>query len=121
MPPPFPALKRSRKRIPFQSFQPFNRYAQFKSFRERKRGTLKFGNSRRVDGGRKPLRLAVEKVKSELGIKSCIGSGIYALRESSQAYGDEFAQESEALTPENTIPWQKFNETAATYHRMGDP
>ena len=27
---------------------------------------------------------------------------------------DEFAQENEALTPKNTIPWQKFTETAET-------
>jgi hypothetical protein len=37
--------------------------------------------------------------------------GTYALRESSEAYGGEFAQENEALTPENTIPWRKFAET----------
>ena len=26
----------------------------------------------------------------------------------------EFSQENEALTPKNTIPWQKFAETAET-------
>jgi hypothetical protein len=40
--------------------------------------------------------------------------GTYALRESSEAYGREFTQENEALTPENTMPWQKFTETAET-------
>jgi len=38
--------------------------------------------------------------------------GTYGLRESSEAYGGEFAQENEALTSKNTIPWQKFTETA---------
>jgi hypothetical protein len=31
-----------------------------------------------------------------------------------EAYGCEFAQENKALTPENTIPWQKFTETGPT-------
>jgi hypothetical protein len=55
----------------------------------------------------------VEKVKSELGIKAMHreveqADGTYALRESSEAYGGEFAQENEALTPKNTIPWQNL-------------
>ena len=33
---------------------------------------------------------------------------------SSEAYGGESAQENEALTPGNTIPWQKFAETTET-------
>ena len=37
--------------------------------------------------------------------------GTYALREQSEGYGCEFAQEDEALTPKKTIPWQKFAET----------
>jgi len=58
-----------------------------------------------------------EKVKSELGIKAMHreveqAGGTYARRESSEAYGGEFAQENEA--PINTIPWQKFAETAET-------
>jgi len=40
--------------------------------------------------------------------------GTYALRESSEAYGGEFAQENGARTPKSTIPWQKFAETAET-------
>jgi hypothetical protein len=46
------------------------------------------------------------------------------LREPSEAYGDELAQEKEALRPENTILWKKFNETAETWHAptvRGDP
>jgi hypothetical protein len=39
---------------------------------------------------------------------------MHTLLESSKAYGCEFAEENEALTPENTIPWQKFAETAET-------
>ena len=34
--------------------------------------------------------------------------------ESSEAYVNEFAEESEALTPENRILWQKFAEIAQT-------
>jgi hypothetical protein len=40
--------------------------------------------------------------------------GTYALRQSSEAYGGEFAHENEVLRSENTIPWQKFLETAET-------
>ena len=36
----------------------------------------------------------------------------YVLRESSEAYGGEFAQKNEALTSKNTIQWQKFTKTA---------
>jgi hypothetical protein len=41
--------------------------------------------------------------------------GMYSLRESSEAYRREFAQENEALRSKNTIPWQKFAEAAETY------
>ena len=41
-------------------------------------------------------------------------SGMYTLGESSEACGGEFAQDNEALTPKNTIPWQKFTEAAET-------
>jgi hypothetical protein len=53
-----------------------------------------------------------EKVKGELGIKAMHreveqAGGTYALRESIEAYyRREFAHESEALTPKNTIPWR---------------
>jgi hypothetical protein len=40
--------------------------------------------------------------------------GTYALREHSEAYSGEFARENESLRAENTIPWQKFAETAET-------
>jgi hypothetical protein len=40
--------------------------------------------------------------------------GTDALRESSEAFLGEFAQENEVLTPENTMPWQKFAKTAET-------
>jgi hypothetical protein len=60
-----------------------------------------------------------EKVKSELGIKALYreveqAGGTYALRESSEVYGGEFAQENVPLTPENRIPWQKFAKTTET-------
>jgi hypothetical protein len=35
-------------------------------------------------------------------------------RESSEAYGGEFAQENDAVRPEDTIPWQKLTKTAET-------
>jgi hypothetical protein len=41
--------------------------------------------------------------------------GAYALQESCESYGREFAQENEALAPKNTISWQKFAETAETW------
>jgi putative transposase len=61
----------------------------------------------------------VENVKSELGIKAMhrevehVG-GTYALREQSEAYGDEFTGENDALTPENTVSSQENAETAET-------
>ena len=60
-----------------------------------------------------------ETVKRELGMKAIHreveqAGGTCALRESSEDYGGEFAQENEALRSENTIPWQKFAETTET-------
>jgi hypothetical protein len=57
-----------------------------------------------------------EKVKSELGIKAMHreveqAGMTHALRESSEAYRCELAQENEALRPKNTILWQKLVET----------
>jgi hypothetical protein len=40
--------------------------------------------------------------------------GTYALQESSEAYGREFAPENEILILKNTIPWQRFTATAKT-------
>jgi hypothetical protein len=38
----------------------------------------------------------------------------YALRESSEAHGREFAPENDVLTLNNTSPWQRFAATAKT-------
>ena len=73
----------------FQSFQPFNRYAQFKSFEEPKPNRKKFDNSGIVEmlerftcaGFSKAMHREVEQAV-----------GTYALRESSEAYGREFAR-----------------------------
>jgi len=61
----------------------------------------------------------VEKVKIELGSKAMHreverADGTYALRESSEPYESEIAQENEALTLKNTIPWQKIAEATET-------
>ena len=40
--------------------------------------------------------------------------GTYALRESSEAHGREFAPENDVLTLKNMSPWQKFAATAKT-------
>ena len=40
--------------------------------------------------------------------------GTYALREQSEAYGHEFASESDALRLENTISWNENAETVET-------
>jgi hypothetical protein len=61
----------------------------------------------------------VENVKSELGSKALhreveqIG-GAYALRESSEAYNDEFDRETEPLRLENTVLWYVNAEAAET-------
>ena len=61
----------------------------------------------------------VEKVKSELGIKALHREleqvdGTYALRESGEAYREQIDSKNEALRPENTLPWERINEVAAT-------
>jgi hypothetical protein len=61
-------------------------------------GTSNFGDRRYLGWVLEGLRRVVEH------------DGTYALRESSEAYGGEFAQESKALRRENTIPCQKFTE-----------
>ena len=38
----------------------------------------------------------------------------YALQESSEAHGREFAPENDVLTLRNTSPWQRFAATAKT-------
>jgi acyl-CoA synthetase (AMP-forming)/AMP-acid ligase II len=58
----------------------------------------------------------VEKVKSELGFKAAHRevkevTGTYTLREQSEAYGPNFAGETEALRPKDTISWQETDET----------
>jgi hypothetical protein len=61
----------------------------------------------------------VENVKSELGSKALhreveqIG-GAYALRESSEAYNDDFDRETEPLRLENTVLWYVNAEAAET-------
>ena len=61
----------------------------------------------------------VEKVKSELGAKALHRKleqidGTYALRESGEAYRGQFDSKNEALTPENTLPWERIKEVTAT-------
>jgi hypothetical protein len=61
----------------------------------------------------------VEKVKSELGFKAAHREaiemdGTYALREQREAYGHDFAGETEALSTENTRFWGENSEVAAT-------
>jgi hypothetical protein len=54
----------------------------------------------------------VDKVKNELGFKALhrefepLGDS-YALRERSEAYARQFAVETEALSSENTFPWNE--------------
>ena len=61
----------------------------------------------------------VEKVKGELGFKAAHrevieAGGMYALREGSEAYGSNFAGESEALRFENARFWDENPESTAT-------
>ena len=62
----------------------------------------------------------VEKVKSELGIKALHREleqvdGTYALRESGEAYRGQIDSKNEALTPENTLSWERTTELAGTW------
>jgi len=61
----------------------------------------------------------VENVKSGLGAKALhraveSSDGAYALRETSEAYNDDFAGETEPLRPENTVFWDESIEIAET-------
>jgi hypothetical protein len=61
----------------------------------------------------------VEKVKNELGFKAAHREaievdGTYALREQREAYGANFAGETEALSSENTRLWDQSSELAVT-------
>ena len=40
--------------------------------------------------------------------------GTYALRESGEAYRGQFDSKNEALRAENTLPWERITEVAAT-------
>ena len=42
------------------------------------------------------------------------GGGTYTLPEHREAYADDFASESDALMPDNTIPWEKNAESTQT-------
>jgi hypothetical protein len=61
----------------------------------------------------------VEKVKGELGAKALHREfeqidGTYAFRASGEAYRGQFGSKNEVLRPENTLPWERINEVAAT-------
>ena len=61
----------------------------------------------------------VEKVKSELGFKAAHREaiemdGTYALREQREAYGADFAGESEALSSENSRFWDQNSAVPVT-------
>jgi hypothetical protein len=89
----------------------FNRYAPFQSFKSfeelkaRKKQFERFGNSR---NGYHRYPLWLSRGDAPPGRA---GRWDVRVAESSETYGGEFAQENEALTPENTIPWRKFAET----------
>jgi putative transposase len=61
----------------------------------------------------------VDNVRSDLGIKAmhrevAQRDGTYILREQSEAYGEDFASESDSLTLNNTISWEENIETVET-------
>ena len=63
--------------------------------------------------------LTAANVKSVLGLKPCVAMprevvGTYTLREQGEAYASDFGSKNDALTPDNTISWQKHAETTRT-------
>jgi putative transposase len=61
----------------------------------------------------------VERVKSDLGIKAMYREavetdGTYALREPSESYARNFTGKNEALSSENTLPWNESLENPGT-------
>ena len=65
------------------------------------------------------ISLSVDKVKSELGVKAihrevAEAGGTHTLREPSEAYAGDFASESDALRPGNTILREKNTDHTET-------
>ena len=63
--------------------------------------------------------LTATNVTSVLGMKPWIAmprevGGTYTLREQSEPCASDFGSESDALTPDNTISWEKNAETTGT-------
>jgi len=60
----------------------------------------------------------VETVKNDLGVKAMHrevqADGTYALREPAEAYAPNFTGENEALSSENTLPWNESLENPGT-------
>jgi putative transposase len=61
----------------------------------------------------------VDKVRNELGVKAMHREvaqldGTYTLREEREAYGGDFASKNDALTLDNTIPWEENVESTET-------
>ena len=61
----------------------------------------------------------VERVKNDLGVKASYrevvqANGIYVLRESAEAYARNLTAKNEALSSENTLPWNERLETSGT-------
>jgi len=61
----------------------------------------------------------VETVKNDLGVKAMHremvqADGTYALREPAEAYAPNFTGENEALSSENTLPWNESLENTGT-------
>ena len=63
--------------------------------------------------------LFVETIKNDLGVKASYrevvrADGIYVLREPSEAYTRNLTGKNEALSSENTLPWNESLETSGT-------
>lgn len=63
-----------------------------------------------------------ETVKNDLGVKAIHrevvqADGTYALREAAEAYARNFTGENEALSSENTLPWNESLENPGRYPR----
>ena len=61
----------------------------------------------------------VETIKNDLGVKASYrevvqADGIYVLREPAEAYARNLTGKNEALSSENTLPWNESLETSGT-------
>ena len=92
-----------------ESIEAFNRFAQFKSCEEPKRRSFEIREFSKC-----VTAITCSSFRGQCSAKSGRQVGRMRYGNRVKLMGGEFAQENEVLTLDNTVPWQKFTETAET-------